>query len=186
MQKKRGRRSPLPMASPVSEENDSPPKSSIFNKRKRNINIANASHSNSASALFNLQSSPPNHKNLATISDLKEFASSRLEDIKRSLIDRSHSEILKDLEASHSRLHKRFKIQTQACQQVMDEAEKEYKKISGKIDGSHEEMKATYAEFMADAQATASRVCKTSIAELSKSLEKGIDNLRNQFGIPSA
>lgn len=93
-----------------------------------------------------------------------------------------------------------WQIQTQACQQVMDEAEKEYKKISEKINGSHEEMKvnlpsqykseikhilqvlnlictskfqhcyliffffffffqfqATYAEFMADAQSTASR-----------------------------
>lgn len=109
MQKRKNRRSPLPMASPTAEENESPPKSSIFNKRRRNI--ATASLSNSASALFNLRSSsPPNHKNLATISDLKELASSRLEDIKRSLIDRSHSEILKDLEASHSRLHKRFKV----------------------------------------------------------------------------
>ncbi|XVE99946.1 hypothetical protein REPUB_Repub03eG0243900 [Reevesia pubescens] len=186
MQKRRNRRSPLPMASPAPEENnESPPKSTIFNKRKRNI--ANASHSNSASAfLINLQPSPPNHKTLTTISDLKEFASSRLDDIKRSLIDRSHSEILKDLEASHSRLHKRFKIQTQACQQVIDEAEKEYKKIAEKIDGSHEAMKATYAEFMADAQATASRVCKTSISELSKSFEKGIDNLRSHFGISFA
>ncbi|XWS49457.1 hypothetical protein CRYUN_Cryun12cG0005300 [Craigia yunnanensis] len=155
MQKRRNRRSPLPMASPAPEENESPPKSTIFNKRKRII--ANASYSNSASALFNLQSSPPNHKTPATISDLKGFASSRLEDIKRSLINRSHSEILKDLEASHSRLHKRFKIQTEACQQVIDEAEKEYKKISEKIDDSHEAMKATYAEFMADSQATASR-----------------------------
>ncbi|XVE65400.1 hypothetical protein DITRI_Ditri07aG0177500 [Diplodiscus trichospermus] len=155
MQKKRNRRSPLRMESPAPEDNDSPPKSTLFNKRKRNI--ANASYSNSASILFNRQSSPTNHKTLATISDLKEFASSRLDDIKRSLIDLSHSEILKDLEASHSRLHKRFKIQTQACQQVMDEAEKEYKKISEKIDGSHEAMKATYAEFMADVQATGSR-----------------------------
>ncbi|KAL1068932.1 hypothetical protein V6Z11_D12G232000, partial [Gossypium hirsutum] len=138
------------------------------------------------SAFFNLQSSLPNHKTLTTISDLKEFASSRLEDIKRNLVDRSHSEILKDLDASHSRLHKRFKIQTQACQQAIEEAEKEYKKILEKIDESHEAMKASYAEFMADAQATASRVCKTSISELSKSFEKRIDDLRNQFGMPSA
>ncbi|KAL4347438.1 hypothetical protein GQ457_17G019650 [Hibiscus cannabinus] len=157
MQRRSTRRSPLPMSSPAPEENQSPPKSTIFNKRKRNIG-ANASHSNPASAYFNLHSSLPNNtKTLTTISDLKEFASSRLEDMKRNLIDRSHSEILKDLNASHSRLHKRFKIQTQACQQVMDEAEKEYKKITEKIDSSHEAMKASYAEFMADAQATASR-----------------------------
>ncbi|XVF13740.1 hypothetical protein REPUB_Repub08aG0233800 [Reevesia pubescens] len=187
MQKRRNRRSPLPMESPALEENESPPKSTIFNKRKRNISNAAPSHSNSASAFFNLQSSPPpNHKTLTTISDLKEFASSRLEDIKRSLIDRSHSEILKDLEASHSRLNKRFKIQKQACEQVIEEAEKDYKNISEKIEGSHEAMKATYEEFMADAQATASRVCKTSIYELSKCFEKGIDNLRRQFGISPA
>ncbi|KAK8497050.1 hypothetical protein V6N13_029038 [Hibiscus sabdariffa] len=186
MQRRSTRRSPLPMSSPAPEENQSPPKSTIFNKRKRNIG-ANASHSNPASAYFNLHSSLPNNtKTLTTISDLKEFASSRLEDMKRNLIDRSHSEILKDLNASHSRLHKRFKIQTQACQQVMDEAEKEYKKITEKIDSSHEAMKASYAEFMADAQATASRVCKTSISELSKSFEKGIDDLRSRFGTPSA
>ncbi|OMO87870.1 hypothetical protein CCACVL1_08711 [Corchorus capsularis] len=171
------------MDSPATEEIDSPPKSVIFNKRK-----TNASNSKSASARFdfNLQSSPPNHKTLATISDLKEFSSSRLEDIKRSLIDRSHSEILKDLEASQSRLHKRFKMETQACQQVMVEAEKEYKKMSGRIDDCQEAMKATYAEFIADAQATASRVCKTSIPELSKSFEKRLDNIRSQFGLPSA
>ncbi|KAE8698779.1 PAM68 [Hibiscus syriacus] len=148
--------------------------------------MANASHSNSASAFFNLQSSPPNNKTLTTISNLKEFTSSQLEDMKRNFIYCSHSEILKDLDASHSRLHKRFKILTQACQQVMEEAEKEYKKISEKIDSNHKVMKASYAEFMADAQATASRVCKTSISELSKSFEKEIDDLRNRFGTPSA
>ncbi|KAK8657939.1 hypothetical protein V6N13_036156 [Hibiscus sabdariffa] len=68
--------------------------------------------------------------------EFRNSQSSRLEDIKRNLIDRSQSEILK--------------IQTQACQQVVEEADK-------KIDGSHEAMKVSYAEFMADAQATASR-----------------------------
>ncbi|OMO57090.1 Cytochrome P450 [Corchorus capsularis] len=50
-----------------------------------------------------LQSSPPNPKSLTAISDLKGFASSQLEDIKRSLIDGPHSEVLKDLEAYQSR-----------------------------------------------------------------------------------
>ncbi|KAE8685047.1 putative polyamine transporter [Hibiscus syriacus] len=67
----------------------------------------------------------------------------------------------------------------------MEEAEKEYKKISEKIDSRHKAMKASYAKIMADAQAIASRVCKTSIFELSKSFEKGIDDLRNRFGTPS-
>lgn len=68
-----------------------------------------------ASAL--LSPSPPprapmnfGNKTLSNISDLKEMAFSRLDDQKRNLIERSHSEILKDLEASHSRLHKRFKV----------------------------------------------------------------------------
>ncbi|KAE8657214.1 PAM68 [Hibiscus syriacus] len=141
MQRRSNRRSPLPMTSPVPEENQSPPKSTIFSKRKRNI--ANGSHSNSASAFFNLHSSLPTPK--------------PQQSIRRNLIDRSYYEILKDLDVTHSRLHKRFKIQMQACQQVLEEAEKEYNKISEKIDSSHEAMKASYAEFMADAQNTSSR-----------------------------
>ncbi|GMY17905.1 Tumor necrosis factor alpha-induced protein like [Fagus crenata] len=136
--------------------------------------------------------SPPNDKSLPTplkalgsISDLNHLASSRLDHLKRH-IDRSHSEILKDLEASQSRLHKRFKIQTQACQQVMDEAEKEYKKMSERISESQEAMKASYVEFKADAQASASRSCTTSITELSQSCEKKINILQSRFGILSS
>ncbi|KAK6158519.1 hypothetical protein DH2020_005833 [Rehmannia glutinosa] len=39
----------------------------------------------------------------------------------------------------------------------MDEAEKEYKKLSDKINEGREAMKASYAEFIAEAQTTASR-----------------------------
>ncbi|GAV75398.1 hypothetical protein CFOL_v3_18877 [Cephalotus follicularis] len=46
--------------------------------------------------------SPPSHKILTCISDLKDLASSHLDDLTLNLIDCSHSEILKDLEASHS------------------------------------------------------------------------------------
>ncbi|KAA8521255.1 hypothetical protein F0562_011908 [Nyssa sinensis] len=77
-------------------------------------------------------------------------------------------------------------IQTQACQQVVDEAEKEYKKMSERISESREAMKASFAEFIAEAQASASRVCKTSIPELSQSFEKAIDVLQNRYGISSA
>ncbi|KAK3037628.1 hypothetical protein RJ639_030405 [Escallonia herrerae] len=76
-------------------------------------------------------------------------------------------------------------IQTQTCQQVMDEAEKEYKKMTGRISESQDAMKASYMEFIAEAQATASRVCNTSIPELSQSFEKAIDVLRNRYGIPA-
>ncbi|GLT91304.1 hypothetical protein SLE2022_091980 [Rubroshorea leprosula] len=185
MGKRVSRRSPLQMASSVPEEDEAPPKSTVLNKKKR---TATTGYSASA-VLFDLQTSPPNSQNqktLSSTSELRDFVSSRLEDVKRNLIDRSHSEILKDLEASHSRLHKRYKIQTQACQQVMDEAEKEYKKMSERIANSREAMKASYEEFVADAQATASRACKTSISELSKSFEKAIDDLRSRFGTPVA
>lgn len=178
------RRSNLPAVSPVAEEDEAQPKSTVLNKKKRT-----AGSGFSASVLFDLQPSPPkvqNQKTLTSISDLRDFASSRLDDVKRNLIERSHSEILKDLEASQSRLNKRFKIQTQACQQVMDEAEKEYKKMSERINSSREAMKSSYEEFIADGQATASRVCKTSISELSKSFEKGIDDLRSRFGTSAA
>ncbi|KAL6501802.1 hypothetical protein OROGR_026935 [Orobanche gracilis] len=76
-------------------------------------------------------------------------------------------------------------IQTQACQQVMEEAEKEYKKMSDRINEGREAMKASYAEFMEEAQATASRFCKTSISELAKTTEKGIASLQSLFGISS-
>lgn len=51
--------------------------------------------------------SPPG-KTLASVADLKDFASSSLNDLKRHL-DHSHTEILKEFEASHSRLQKRYK-----------------------------------------------------------------------------
>lgn len=124
-------------------------------------------------------------KAITTISDLKDLMSSRLESIKRHL-DRSHAEIVRDVEASCSRLSKRFKIQSQACQQVMDETEKEYKKTSERISESREAMKASYAEIIAEAQNSASRVCRTSIIELSQSFEKSIDVLRSRYGISSA
>lgn len=76
-------------------------------------------------------------------------------------------------------------MQSQGCQQAMDEAEKDYKKLSERITESREAMKASYEEFMAEAQATASRVCKTSINELSQKYEKAIDSLRNRHGISS-
>ncbi|GAV86489.1 LOW QUALITY PROTEIN: hypothetical protein CFOL_v3_29919, partial [Cephalotus follicularis] len=139
-------KSPSPMASLS-------PKSTILNKSRSYYAKSNKKPIAKATAVCN---SPPSHKTLTSISDLRDLASSH-DDIKRNIIDLSHSEILKDLEASHSRLRKRFKIQTQACQQVMDETEKDYKKMSEQICESLEGMKASYAELMAGAQATASR-----------------------------
>ncbi|KAI9083823.1 hypothetical protein K1719_034081 [Acacia pycnantha] len=123
-------------------------------------------------------------KTVSNVSELKDFAATRLDELK-SLIDRSHSEILNDLEASQLRLRKRLKMQTQSCRQIMDEADKEYKKVSERIAENQELMKASYKEFIADAQISASRACKTSIGDLSQSFDKAIESLRNRYGISS-
>ncbi|KAK9120390.1 hypothetical protein Syun_018007 [Stephania yunnanensis] len=51
---------------------------------------------------------------------------------------------------------------------------------------SMDTMKASFAEVIADSQASASRICKASIPELRQSMEKAIQGLRYKFGIPSA
>ncbi|KAJ9134980.1 hypothetical protein P3X46_032207 [Hevea brasiliensis] len=170
MKKKAGRKSPLPV-SPASPT----PQSIILENRNSNKKPPTAS-------VFRTQ--PQN--SLASISDLKDMASSRFHYLKSDLIDHSHSQILNDLESFQSRLHKRFKIQSQTCQQVMDEADKDFKKMSKDINESCEAMKESYEELMTDAQATTSRVCKTSIPELTKSYEKAIGILQSRYGIPSA
>ncbi|KAL0393750.1 UNVERIFIED_CONTAM: protein PAM68, chloroplastic [Sesamum latifolium] len=108
-------------------------------------------------------------KSVNTISDLKDLASSNLDSIKRQL-EMSHAELLKDNEASKCRLQKRFKLQTQECQKLMDEAEKNYKEMSDQINEGREAMKASYAEFIAEAQATASRFHLIHITPLSATL----------------
>ncbi|XLU78297.1 hypothetical protein S245_001718 [Arachis hypogaea] len=144
----------LKTLSPVASlENDSL-KSAIFSRPTAATSKAAAKR---AAVDLTGASSPLSHRPLSSIADLKAMASAGVDDLRRQ-IDHSHSEILKDLEASHSRLHKRLKMQTQACHQVMDEAEKEYKKFSKRITESREAMKASYDEFMAEAQASASRV----------------------------
>ncbi|XP_075508494.1 uncharacterized protein LOC142545286 isoform X2 [Primulina tabacum] len=151
-------------------------------------NIASSSKNKSNEKLMNPTGLSPQTlqslKNVSTISDLKKMATSNLNCIKRKL-EMSHSEILKDIEASQSRLRKRYKMQTQACQQVMDEAEEEYKKISERIKDGQEAMMASYAEFIVEAQTTASRLCETSIPMLQQTCEKGIAALRSRYGISS-
>ncbi|BBH02736.1 hypothetical protein Prudu_013404, partial [Prunus dulcis] len=132
-----------------SPENQTTPKSATFNnssKRKRTTVTVGAAIGGPSASVAALMESPQTNTP----------RSSRLRDLKLH-IDRSHSEILKDFDSSHSRLHKRFKIQSQACQQVLDETDKEYKKMTQRITESREAMMASYAEFMADAQTTASR-----------------------------
>ncbi|KAM7263009.1 hypothetical protein ACFE04_000692 [Oxalis oulophora] len=178
---KQTRRRTSPSSSPISPplpfESEKSPKSSILNR-------TNDRSKTSTKKKITIDSLSPNVK-VSSIADLKNLASSRLDDLKRNLIDRSHSEILKDLEASLSRLHKRIKIQTQASQKLMDDAEKDYTNVSKRITENQEAMKASYAEFMADAQATSSRMLKTSIPEVSKSLEKAVDALHSRYGVRS-
>ncbi|XP_071692769.1 uncharacterized protein [Rutidosis leptorrhynchoides] len=118
----------------------------------------------------------------STVADLKEMTSSNVDSIKRHL-DFSHSEILKDIEASHSRLYKRYKIQNQACQQIINEAEKEFKKMNDKIKETLDTMQASYKELIAESQASSNRLCKTTIPELLQSVDKAVDALRSRYGV---
>lgn len=91
----------LTTPSPRSSPPDGSPKLAIFTRTA-------STSKNVKRATVGLTKSQP-LKALSSISDLKDLASSRVDELKRQ-IDRSHSEILKDLEASQSRLHKRFKV----------------------------------------------------------------------------
>ncbi|XP_020591616.1 uncharacterized protein LOC110032358 [Phalaenopsis equestris] len=121
-------------------------------------------------------------KPLSTTSDLKDLACSGIESLKRRA-EVNDTDVLKEIDASYSRISKRFKIQTQACMQLAEEAEREYKKISDKIDENMKAIKGSYVDFMAEVQAATSRVCKVSIPELAKSAEKAIEGLHGRYGI---
>lgn len=94
-----------------------------------------------------------------------------------------YADVLKEIDSSHARISKRFKIQTQACMELVEEAEKEYTKILNKIDENTTAIKGSFVEFMAEVQATTSRVCKVSVPELAKSAEKAIESLHARYGI---
>ncbi|KAG9452858.1 hypothetical protein H6P81_005762 [Aristolochia fimbriata] len=127
----------------------------------------------------------PLHKPVASIADVKDLASSHADSIKRHL-ELSHSKVLRDIDAYACRISKRFKIQIQECQQLMDEADREQKNLDERIHQNMTEMKASYAEFISDTQATASRVCKVSITELRQSAERAIESLRSRYRMTSA
>lgn len=103
--------SPLPMGS-LSPFNQESPDAVVVNIKARG-----GLSSRSKSRSFHIDTGTkvsgvivsPTGKALTSITELKDLASSTLDDLKRHL-DRSNSEILKDFEASHSRLHKRFKV----------------------------------------------------------------------------
>uniref|UniRef100_A0ACD5ZQM1 Uncharacterized protein n=1 Tax=Avena sativa TaxID=4498 RepID=A0ACD5ZQM1_AVESA len=76
-------------------------------------------------------------------------------------------------------------MQTQSCLQLAEEAEKEHKKTAEKIFGRAEEMKASYKKFVAEVQSSTSRVCKVTIPEMAKSVDRAIDGLRTRYNIPA-
>ncbi|GKE78585.1 hypothetical protein Tco_1544705, partial [Tanacetum coccineum] len=98
--------------------------------------------------------------------------------------------------------------QSQACEQSMVEAEKDFKKMIGHMSETRETMEvssalmsvlkafrlysnsnvshdclfqASYMDVLAEAQARATRLCKTTIPELKQSVEKAIDTLRTHY-----
>ncbi|KAJ4964690.1 hypothetical protein NE237_016539 [Protea cynaroides] len=168
-----------------------------FQSKKKNKKKTAAS----SSATVQLNVSPQKFRK--NVSHVKDLTSSRIDAMKREL-DVYNSEILKEIEASQSRLSKRFKIQIEAFQQLTDEAEKEFKKMYDWISETMEAMKASFDELITEAQGTASydqEECKPkrlkesikgvkqdpvsqSIPELKKSLEKAIEALRSGYSIP--
>ncbi|KAF8692645.1 hypothetical protein HU200_039467 [Digitaria exilis] len=130
---------------------------------------------------------------VSSVGDLRSAVASQMEDLKRRL-EALHSRAHSDLDASFSRVSKRikarsyffFQTQTQACQQLTDEADKEYKKVSDNIKENSEIVKAKYKQIIADAQSSTTRVCKVTIPEITKSVEKAIDGLRSRYNISMA
>ncbi|CAD6266020.1 unnamed protein product [Miscanthus lutarioriparius] len=92
----------------------------------------------------------------STIGDLRSLAASHLDSLKRRL-DALHGDCVRDLEASHSRISKRVKMQSHGCLQLAEEVEKEQKKMADKIAEHAELVKTSYKKFVAEVQASTSR-----------------------------
>ncbi|PUZ69488.1 hypothetical protein GQ55_2G112800 [Panicum hallii var. hallii] len=118
----------------------------------------------------------------SSVGDLRSAIASQMEDLKRRL-DALHSRAHADLDASFSRVSKRIKTQNQSCQQLTDEVDKEYKKMSDNIKESSEIVKAKFKQIIAEAQSSTTCVCKVTIPEMTKSVEKAIDGLRSRYNI---
>lgn len=98
--------SPLPLSCP---NRNTPPKPYEFKVTRFTSSKKKTAPAHAPSPFLQPQNLSPSNKNPATISDLKDLAASRANSIKRCL-DLCHSEILKEIEASNSRLSKRFKV----------------------------------------------------------------------------
>lgn len=119
---------------------------------------------------------------MSTIGDLRGVAASHLDSLKRRL-DALHGDSVRDLEASYSRISKRVKMQTHACLQLSEEADKEHKKVADKIAERAEVVKTSYKKFVTEVQASTARVCKVTVPEMAKSVERAIDGLRSRYNI---
>ncbi|TVU39092.1 hypothetical protein EJB05_12496, partial [Eragrostis curvula] len=143
----------------------------------------------------------------SNVGELRSAVTSQLEALKRRL-DALHSRVHADLDASLSRVSKRAKVrlqglvysdvtlnnvkmaqgncfetQNQACQQLTDEVDKEYKKMSDNIKESSEKVKAKYKQIIAEAQSSTTRVCKVTIPEMTKTVEEAIEGLCSRYNI---
>ncbi|KAL6659401.1 hypothetical protein ACP70R_003441 [Stipagrostis hirtigluma subsp. patula] len=119
---------------------------------------------------------------VSNVADLRSLAASHLDSLKRRL-DALHGDAVRDLEASHTRISKRAKMQTQGCLQLAEEAEKEHKRVADKIAERAEAVKTSYKKFVAEVQSSTSRVCKVTVPEMAKSAERAIDGLRSRYNI---
>ncbi|KAJ1267543.1 hypothetical protein BS78_07G064600, partial [Paspalum vaginatum] len=98
-------------------------------------------------------------------------------------LDALHADSVRDLEASHSRISKRVKMQTHGCVQLSEEANREHKKVADRIAERAEAVKTSYRKIVAEVQASTSRVCKVTVPEMAKSAERAIDGLRSRYNI---
>uniref|UniRef100_A0A0A9DCS7 Uncharacterized protein n=1 Tax=Arundo donax TaxID=35708 RepID=A0A0A9DCS7_ARUDO len=71
-------------------------------------------------------------------------------------------------------------VQTQGCLQLADQADKEHKKMADKIAERAKTVKTSYKKFVAEVQASTSRVCKVTVPEMAKLAERAIDGLRSR------
>ncbi|KAI3505585.1 hypothetical protein L1887_27718 [Cichorium endivia] len=156
--------------------------SSLQGDRRSNSNNNKIPAAEQLNATSPVHSTSSLSKTSNSIADLKKMTLSRIDSIKRQ-IDCSYSDVLKDMEVSHSRLQKRYKAENQACEQTMQEVEKDFKKMIDHMSHTHDAMEASYTNLIAEAQARATRLCKTRIPELSQSVDKAIDALRSHYGV---
>ncbi|KAK1680715.1 hypothetical protein QYE76_041563 [Lolium multiflorum] len=119
---------------------------------------------------------------ISSVGDLRCAAASQMESLRRRL-DGLHSRAHTDLDASFSHASKRFKTQNQACQQLTDAVDKEYKNMADSIKETAEKIKAKYKLSMAETRSSTSHVSKVAIPEITKSVEKAIDGLRRRYNI---